>query len=109
MKRLLLSLLIPFLVLSLNTGAVAAKSAATDATEHIFQVDGLTCSLCVSKVEKKFQKMAGVRSVDVSLRYKTVTVYTDRGVCFSKKKLKNLFTKIGFKYRGTSTQPKSCK
>lgn len=46
--------------------------------------------------------------VDVSLKDGAVTVYTNKGVCFSKKELKRLFKKNRFTYHGTIVQPKIC-
>jgi len=59
-------------------------------------------------IKKIFKKIKGVQSVEVSLKHNTVTIYTDKGVCFSHKELKQLFSKAGFSYHGIISKPKSC-
>ena len=111
-KTTALTILISFLTLAINTGATAAKVASATqpvATKHVFGVHGLACPFCAVGVKKTFNKVKGVQSVKVSLKNKTVTVYTHKGVCFSKKELKALFAKTGFSYHGTLVKPKSCK
>lgn len=111
MKRLLLSLLIPFLALSLSMGAMAATPNPTNtpvAVKHVFGVHGLSCPFCAVGIKKTFKKIKGVQSVDVSLKHGTVTVYTNKGICFSKKELNRLFKKTGFTYHGTVVKPKNC-
>ncbi len=111
MKRLLLSLLLPFLALLLSMGAVAATpnpSSNPVAVKHVFGVHGLTCPFCAVGIKKTFKKIKGVQSVNVSLKHGRVTVYTNKGVCFSKEELKQLFKKTGFTYHGTIVKPKSC-
>ena len=113
MKRLLLTLLVPLLAFMLSTDAMAANVTSTTkpvaTTKHVFGVHGLSCPLCAIGIKKTFKKVKGVQSVNVSLKNSTVTVYTNKGVCFSKKELKALFNKTGFSYHGTLVKPKSCK
>ncbi len=113
MKQFLLLLLLPLFYLTLNT-SVYASNAQLEAnkavvTKHVFGVHGLSCPFCAIGIKKTFKKVKGVKSVDVSLKNGTVTVYTRNGVCFSKKELEALFAKTGFSYHGTMVKPKSCK
>ena len=111
MKRLLLILLIPLLTLALSIGTMAANVASTTkpvTTKHVFGVHGLSCPFCAIGIKKTFKKVKGVQSVAVSLKKGTVTVYTSKSGCFSKKELKTLFNKTGFSYHGT-LKPKSCR
>jgi len=112
MKRLLFSLLIPFLALSLSMETMAATPNPTSkpvTVKHVFGVHGLSCSFCAVGIKKTFKKIKGVQSVDVSLKHGNVTVYTSKDICFSKKELKRLFKKSGVTYHGTVVKPKSCK
>lgn len=108
MKRLLLSLLISLLTLASSASAMTAPTTKPVATKHVFGVHGLSCSFCAIGIKKTFKKMKGVQSVSVSLKNGTVTVYTNKSVCFSKKELKALFDKTGFSYNGTLVKPKGC-
>jgi len=103
MKRLLLSFLIPVLAFTLSTDVMANALV-----KHVFGVHGLSCAFCVIGVKRTFKKVKGVHSIAVSLKHSTVTVYTKKGVCFSKKELKRLFGKAGFTYHGTLVRPRSC-
>lgn len=112
MKNYLLVLLLPLLLFSLNTTVyasnvqLAANKPVT--TKHVFGVHGLSCPFCVIGVKKTFKKIKGVRSVDVSLKHATVTIYTDKSICFTDKELKKIFSKAGFSYHGTISKPKDC-
>ena len=112
MKRLLVSFLISFLAFAFSMGAVAATSNPANkpsTVKHVFGVHGLSCPFCAVGIKKTFKKIKGVQSVDVSLKHGRVTVYTNKGICFSKKELKRLFKKTGFTYHGTVVKPKNCK
>lgn len=112
MKKLLLLLLFPLLLLSLNTTVYASdiQPAANQpvTAKHVFGVRGLACPFCAIGIKKTFMKIKGVRSVNVSLKQSRVTIYTDKGICFSDKELKQIFSKAGFSYHGTISKPKSC-
>jgi len=86
---------------------LAAKQPA--ATKFVFGVHGLSCPFCAVGIKNTFKKVSGVQSVSVSLKNGTVTVYTKKGICFSKKELKAIFAKTGFSYHGTLVKPKNCK
>ena len=112
MKKLFLLLLAPLLLFTLTISVYGsnAQSPASEqtVTKHVFGVHGLSCPFCVAGVKKIFKKIKGVQSVDVSLKNKTVTVYTDKGICFTEKELKSLFSKAGFTYHGTMVSTKDC-
>ncbi len=112
MKKRSLLFLFPLLLLSLNTFVYASNPqlAAKKLTfaKHVFGVHGLSCPFCAVGIKKTFMKIKGVRSVDVSLKSNRVTVYTDKGMCFSDKDLKNIFSKAGFSYHGIISNPKNC-
>ena len=111
MKRLFFMLLVPLLSLPLATNVMAANTPQSKnpaVVRHVFGVHGLACPFCAIGIKKTFKKIDGVQSVEVSLKHKQVTVFTNEGVCFSQKELKSLFEKTGFTYHGTIEQPKSC-
>ncbi len=62
------------LVMSLVFSAAAAKAETIVAT-----VNGMVCSICVSGIEKSFQKNAAVEKVNVDLENGKVTVDTKAG------------------------------
>lgn len=107
MKRLI-SLLVIIGVISLTLTATAATVNSTGASKHVFGVHGLSCPFCVIGIKKTFKKIAGVRSVEVSMKNNTVTLNTDKGICFTEKESKVIFGKTGFSYHGIISQPKSC-
>lgn len=76
--------------------------------KHVFGVHGLSCPFCVHGIKKTFKNIKGVQSVDVSLKRKTVTIYTAKDKCFSDDELDDIFSKAGFSYHGTISKPKSC-
>lgn len=106
MKKFLLALFIPLFLMGLNAPLYAANKPAI--VKHVFGVHGLSCPFCAIGIKKTFKKVKGVQSVNVSLKNGTVTVYTKKGICFSKKELEALFAKTGFSYHGTVVKPKSC-
>ncbi len=89
-----------------NTELVAKKPTVV---KHVFGVHGLSCPFCVIGMKKTLKKINGVQSVEVSLKHSTVTVFTDKGICFSEEELKKLFSKAGFSYHGTISIPEECK
>jgi len=112
MKKSLLRLSISIFLLSLGTGAYAANTQlaanAPVAVRHVFGVHGLSCPFCAVGIKKTFKKIKGVQSVKVSLKHKRVTVYTNKGICFSDNRLKKIFSNAGFSYHGTLSKPKNC-
>lgn len=112
MKKFLLLLLFPLLLLSLNTSVYASEIQLvvnkSVAAKHVFGVHGLACPFCVIGIKKTFKKMNGVQSVEVSLKHNTVTIYTDKGICFSDEELTQIFNKAAFTYHGTISKLKNC-
>ena len=100
-------------LLLLSTPIYASNTAVTAnkpiEMKHVVGVHGLSCPFCVIGVKKTLVKMKGVKSVEVSLKHKTVTIYTNKGVCFSDKELKKIFANAGFSYHGTILRPEGCK
>lgn len=77
--------------------------------KYVLGVHGLSCPFCVIGIQKTFNKVPGVKSVDVSLKKNTVTIVVDDGICFSDQTLKSTFGKTGFSYHGIVTKPKGCR
>ena len=46
----------------------------------VFQVEGMTCQLCVHTVSETVGKMPGIQSVEVELDQKKVTVEFDESI-----------------------------
>lgn len=112
MKRILITFLIPVLTLFMSSVAITASTnpkSKPSTAKHVFGVHGLACPFCAIGIKKVFKKIKGVQSVKVSLKYNEVTVHTNKGICFSKSKLKSTFAKTGFTYHGTVKQPKNCR
>jgi len=112
MKQLLMAMMVSLTLLTGGAMAYADNTATANnpsgVVKHVFGVHGLSCPFCVIGVKKTFKKIQGVRSVDVSLKNNTVTVYTVKGKCFSDQELKALFNQAGFSYHGTISKPKTC-
>ena len=63
--------------------------------KQLFNVTGMSCAACVSHVEKAVQKTAGVKSVNVNLLMKNMTVEYDETVC-SPEDIENSVDKAGY-------------
>ena len=63
--------------------------------KQLFNVTGMSCASCVSHVEKAVQKTAGVKSVNVNLLMKNMTVEYDETVC-SPEDIENSVDKAGY-------------
>ena len=60
---------------STTDAAPAATPAATlDGAQKVYQVTGMTCGGCASRVSKQISEIAGVRNVSVDVAADTVTV-----------------------------------
>ena len=70
MKQLLLAAALIFLVL---VQIAHARKVEID-------VHGMTCAFCVYSLERKFEKMASVTTVEVSLKQKKVRLVTDENL-----------------------------
>jgi len=105
MRRLMFSILVA-MIASISSMDIMAK---TTAVKHVFGVHGLSCPFCAVGIQKTFKKIKGVQSTDVSLKNNTVTLKTNKGICFTDSELKKLLGKTGFTFHGIIEQPDSCK
>ncbi len=80
------------LLLSISYGLLA------DTLLYSIRVDGLACPYCAYGIEKKLNKIAGVKFLDMDLEKGIVTVEA-RDVKLDDEQLKQLFTDSGFTYR----------
>lgn len=85
MKKQLLTVAIIF-------GLSAAVSAETiDAT-----VNGMVCAFCATGIEKTFKAQAEVKSVNVDLEHKRVTIASKDGRTLDDAKVKQLLKNSGY-------------
>jgi copper chaperone len=63
-------------------------------TENI-KIDGMTCMGCVNSVKNVLEKIPGVRSADVSLEQKQVTIAYDAEIAHTDQ-FKNAIKEAGF-------------
>jgi mercuric ion binding protein len=85
MKRYLLPIIISF-------GLSAAVSADTIKAK----VNGMVCGFCATGIEKTFKAQPEVKSVNVDLQSKLVTVATKEGQTMDDAKLKKLIANAGY-------------
>ena len=85
MKKQLLTLAIIFAV----TAAVSAETI--NAT-----VNGMVCAFCATGIEKTFKAQAEVKSVDVDLEHKRVTIASKEGRTLDDNKIKQLLKNSGY-------------
>ena len=76
-----------------NDLSVAEVSAAS--TAYVF-VNGLVCDFCARALEKVFGREEAVKSIDVNLDSKIITVNFNEGKSLSDKRLKQLITDAGY-------------
>ena len=75
------------------------RGAFAQTTEYKIRVDGLACPFCAYGIEKKFNKIDGVKFINMDLDKGVVTVEaTD--VKLDDAQLNKLFEDSGFTYRG---------
>jgi len=86
------SLLAGLLLLSMTYNVIA------ETTVYSIRVDGLACPYCAYGIEKKLNKLQGVKFVDMDLEKGIVTVEA-YNIELSDALLKQLFTDAGFTYR----------
>jgi len=85
MKKYLLTIILTF-------GLTAAVSAETIRTT----VNGMVCGFCATAIEKTFRKQPEVKTVNVDLKSRLVTVTTKEGQTLDDAKLKKLITNSGY-------------
>ncbi|HEY6205477.1 MAG TPA: heavy metal-associated domain-containing protein [Chthoniobacterales bacterium] len=85
MKKQLLTLAIIFAL----TAAVSAETI--NAT-----VNGMVCAFCATGIEKTFKAQPEVKSVDVDLEHKRVTIASKEGRTLDDNKIKQLLKNSGY-------------
>ena len=95
MKKMLVLTIISLLW---ATGAFAAGM------QYKIRVDGLACPYCAYGIEKKLNKLEGVKFLDMDLEKGVVTVNTFEGVTLSEKQMTQLFKDAGFTYRSMESR-----
>lgn len=85
MKNYLLTLVVIF-------GLTAAVSADTIKAT----VNGMVCGLCATGIEKTFKAQPEVKTVDVDLENKLVTIQTKQGQTLQDSKIKKLLGNAGY-------------
>ena len=81
-------LLVLIIVLSLSGAAAADTITAT--------IHGNACNLCATIIEKTFRAQPEVKSVDVDLENRLVTIETKRGQTMDDAKMKKLLADAGY-------------
>jgi copper chaperone CopZ len=77
-------------VISLSVCSLAVADTIT-ATIH-----GNACNLCAAAIEKTFRAQPEVKSVDVDLENRVVTIETKRGQTMDDAKMKKLLADAGY-------------
>jgi copper chaperone CopZ len=85
MRHLLLTIII---ALSFSAAAFADTIKAS--------VNGMVCAFCATGIEKTFKGQPEVKTVNVDLQKKLVTIQTKEGKTIDDAKLKRLITNAGY-------------
>jgi mercuric ion binding protein len=85
MKKYLLAIVVIF-------GLTAAVSADTIKAT----VNGMVCGFCATGIEKTFKAQPEVKTVDVDLENKLVTIQTKQGQTLEDSKIKKLLGNAGY-------------
>ncbi len=94
MKKLSLLLAVLFLFSTVFTlGAIQEKKEVKKA---FVSVDGMSCKMCLAKVEKGLRKAAGVTKAEVSLEKKMAYIEFDEAKT-SVKNIEKVITDLGYK------------
>ncbi len=81
------------------TGTAIGKTSADPAVESLqLKIGGMSCSFCVSTIEKAYRRMAGVRNVHVSLAHEEALVRYEPGE-ITPEKIRETLRQIGFTVR----------
>ena len=64
----------------------------------IINIDGMHCDNCAKRVEEKFKKIKGVKSIKVNLNGKNATLKCSNG--FSLDQVNSIVEELGFKCTG---------
>lgn len=82
---------------SLLTFVVALSFSAVASADTIkASVNGMVCAFCATGIEKTFKAQPEVRTVNVDLQNKLVTIQTKEGQTLDDAKLKRLITNAGY-------------
>lgn len=85
MKEYLLTIIIIF-----------GLSAAVSADTIKVTVNGMVCGFCATGIEKTFKAQPEVKTVDVDLENKLVTIQTKQGKTLEDSKIKKLLGNAGY-------------
>jgi mercuric ion binding protein len=85
MKKYLLTIILTFAL----TAAVSAETIRTT-------VNGMVCGFCATAIEKTFKRQPEVKTVEVDLKSRLVTVTTKEGQTLDDAKVKKLMTNTGY-------------
>lgn len=66
------------------------------AKEITIKVSGMVCSMCAQGIKKKFSQIKEVKSIDVNLDSKLVSVKTDDSQDITDDKIKEIITGAGY-------------
>ena len=81
------------------TGTENSGTSAAPAVESLqLKIGGMSCSFCVSTIEKAYRRVAGVRNVHVSLAHEEALVRFDPGK-ITPEKIRETLRQIGFTVR----------
>ena len=88
--------------------SVVANDVLSTHTKHVshyhWQVSGMDCGSCVSKIETALGKTAGVTCVDVSMMRETVTLGLDDGEPETRNTVTQTLNKLGYPAQEKSTK-----
>ena len=73
-----------------------ALTAAIFADTIRATVNGMVCSFCATGIEKTFRAQPEVKTVDVDLENKLVTIHTKQGQTLDNAKIKKLLGNAGY-------------
>ena len=81
-------------------GITFALAAAVSADTIKATVNGMVCGFCATGIEKTFKAQPEVKTVNVDLNHKLVTVTTKEGQTLDDKKLTQLLKNSGYSVAG---------
>jgi cation transport ATPase len=67
-------------------------------------VNGMVCAFCATGIEKTFKAQPEVKTVNVDLEHKLVTIHTKEGQTIDDGRLKKLFGNSGYSVVGISRE-----
>jgi periplasmic mercuric ion binding protein len=76
--------------------AVFGLTAAVSADTIKATVNGMVCGFCATGIEKTFKAQPEVKTVDVDLENKLVTIQTKQGQTLEDSKIKKLLGNAGY-------------